>query len=122
METENKEEEQRNSVQKKPIQSKNVARPQSASLNKNKWSLNNSPIKISENGTEVQSANKRLTPIKEVRNNNVRGQRVASKESEKTAPEQEEEEVVQYETLNERGYQGHHEYLHARAMVQKKNK
>lgn len=123
LETENREEEARNSVQKRPVQSKNIARPQSASLNKNKWSLVNSPIKISENGAEVPSASKkRLTPIREVRNNNVRGQRVSSKESERTAPEQQEEEVVQYETLNERGYQGHYEYLHARAMIQKKNK
>jgi len=126
METENKEEFS-NSPPKRQTKS-NSTRPQSAASTQNKWSLANSPIKISDNG-EIQSAatpvqQKKLSPIKE-ENKGHRGQRMASKESERTAVQTtsyEEEDVQPYEVLNERGYQGHYEFLHARAMIQKKNK
>ena len=129
METENREEELSNSPQKRQQggMKKNTAaaRPQSAALNKNKWSATNSPIKISDHG-EIHSAatpvqQKRLSPIKEEKKVL---QRVASKESERTmqTASYEDEEVQPYEVLNEKGYQGHYEFLHARAMIQKKNK
>jgi len=124
METENREE-LSNSPQKRQTRNTNT-RPQSAASTKNKWSLANSPIKISDNA-EIQSAatpvqQKKLSPIKEENKGPQRGQRVASKESERATAQTEEEDVQPYEVLNERGYQGHYEFLHARAMIQKKNK